>query len=170
MSNFVSDFDGFVNPHDFKAHVVVLDDLNPNKIEIETLNRLVDHHEMSYNIKFGPKGRFTNKSIIMATSNYLPKNLNTRRWAVVEYFPYNIEDHVMSMPLEKARQAICDFFECCPDKLDLRKLKACDNSWIDYDAMQYIIDHGSRARCRIKEFTDGDERMAHKIANMLNNA
>lgn len=30
--NYVSDFDGYTSPHDFNAHLVVLDDFNPNKI------------------------------------------------------------------------------------------------------------------------------------------
>lgn len=105
---------------------------------------------MSYNIKFGPKGCFTNKSVLVATSNYLPKNVNTRRWAVVDYFPYNIEDYILGLSSSKVQQAICDFFECVPDELDLRKLKSNDTSWQDYDALQYIVDHGDRVRCRIK--------------------
>lgn len=52
--------DSFLDPKAFQANFTVLEDLNPNLIAVETLNNLIDKVEMSYNIKFGPKGTFAN--------------------------------------------------------------------------------------------------------------
>lgn len=152
--------DGFINPVDFNAHMTFLDDFNPNRVEVETLNNLIDHHEMSYNIKFGPKGRFTNKSVLVASSNYLPKNVNTRRWSVIEYNSYNAGDHISKLDPEKVHQAIVDLIECCPLKLDFSKLQTPDVSCLNYELLQYIIDHSSRVPSRIIDFVDGDNKKA----------
>lgn len=156
-ANTVTDIkDGFINPSDFNAHMVFLDDFNPNSVEIETLNNLIDHHEMSYNIKFGPKGRFTNDAVIAASSNYLPKNINTRRWSVIEYNSWNVGYHIAQLDPEKVHQAVVDLIECCPLKLDFSKLESPDVSCLNYELLQYIIDNAMRIPSRIIDFVDGD--------------
>ena len=156
-ANTVTDIkDGFINPQDFNSHMTFLDDFNPNRVEVETLNNLIDHHEMSYNIKFGPKGRFTNNSVLVASSNYLPKNVNTRRWSVVEYNSYNVADHVSKLDPEKVHQAVIDLIECCPLKLDFTKLESPDASCLNYELLQHIIDNSMRIPSRIIDFVDGD--------------
>ena len=64
--------DGFLDPKQFNANIVFLQDLNVNKISVETLNNLIDGVEMSYNIKYGSDGTFTNNSMLAITSNYRP--------------------------------------------------------------------------------------------------
>lgn len=96
--------------------------------------------------------------MLVATSNYLPKNVNSRRWAVIDFNSFNVEDMLYTPP-EVAHQAVIDFFECVPDTIDMRKLKCPDTSCMNYELLMYIVDNMDHRPSRIKEFADGDERL-----------
>lgn len=165
-TNVMSELKDFISPHDFHAHLVLFSDVSFDNVQIETLNNLIDHSRMSYNIKFGPKGTFKNDSMLMITSNHLPKNVNSRRWAVIDFNSFNVED-MLYTPQDVAHQAVIDFFECVPDTIDLRKLKCPDTSCMNYELLMYIIDNMDRKPSRIKEFADGNERLKCQLANLL---
>jgi len=157
--------DNYIDPKQFNANIVFLEDLNPNKIDVETLNNLIDHNEMSYNIKFGPKGNFTNNSMLAITSNYRPQNVNSRRWCEIDYMSYNMEDYPENeeMFLEK----MADLFECCPKKFDFNLLKTKKPSAYNFDVMQYIVDHRHHVASRPTEFCEGDSKLLCQMENMF---
>lgn len=152
----------YLNPHDFIANMVVLQDLKTHCVDVELLNCLIDHTTVDYNIKFGPKGQFVNESQLVITSNYRPQNVNTRRWAEIEYLSYNMENRPYDLAV--LRNAVKDMFECAPDMewrlKNADKLASKTPSSVNYDVLQFIAEHGPSAeKCRPTEFFVGETRM-----------
>lgn len=157
--------DGFLDPKQFNANVVFLQDLNVNKISVEKLNNLIDGGEMSYNIKYGASGTFKNKSKIAITSNYRPFNLNTRRWCEILYMSNNMEDQPIDE--EMSMKMMADLFECCPKKFDFNLLKTKKPITCDFRVMQYIVEHRHHVASRPTEFCGGDDKLFHQMKNIL---
>lgn len=157
--------DGFLDPKHFNANIVFLQDLNVNQISVEKLNNLIDGNEMSYNIKYGSNGTFTNNSMLVITSNYRPQNVNSRRWCEIDYMSYNMEDYPENE--EKYLKKIADIFECCPKTFDFTLLKAKKPCAYNYDVMQYIVDHRQRDKSRPREFCDADNKLLCQMENMF---
>lgn len=161
----------FLNPNEFRANFTVIEDLRTPAIEMELLNNLIDRHEMSYNIKFGPKGTFTNSAMLAITSNYRPQNVNTRRWAEIEYFSYNMEDR--SFDYDILREAVKDVFECVPDikwlHANKHVLKSTLPESYNYEVLRFIADHGPTAEtCRPAAFFAGESKiMVDQCKNMF---
>ena len=157
--------DGFLDPKQFNANIVFLQDLNVNKISVETLNNLIDGVEMSYNIKYGSDGTFTNSSMLAITSNYRPQNVNSRRWCEIDYMSYNMEDYPQNEV--KFLEKMADLFECCPKTFDFTLLPAKKPCAYNYEVMQYIVDHRQHIPSRPTEFFEGDSKLICQAENML---
>ena len=157
--------DGFLDPKQFNANFVFLQDLNVNKISVEKLNNLIDGNEMSYNIKYGASGTFRNKAILAITSNYRPYNVNSRRWCEILYMSNNMENEPIDE--DKTMKMMADLFECCPKTFDFTLLKAKKPIACDYRVMQYIVEHRQHVPCRPTEFCEGDDKLFHQMRNVL---
>lgn len=100
-----------LDPSAFDANVAFIRQYKPVKACIEMLNHLTEKLELPYNIKHGPKGKFTNKAELVVSSIHRPpKGENTWRWQVVEYLPCNVETRHYSK--KRCIDAVRDLFEC----------------------------------------------------------
>jgi hypothetical protein len=157
----------FLDPRQFRANLVVLEDLNMNETPVETMNNLIDKNEMSYNIKFGPKGTFVNEADLIVTSNYRPANVNVRRWSVVEYLPMHMMNHPYNE--KEYRQMVRDMMECYPEALDTTPLGdgASQAPKANQDMLNYLIDHRNVQRERPTAFFCGNEKMICQCENLV---
>ena len=159
----------YLDPFDFKNHLVVLEDVRWRDVSPTVLNNLIDRNEMSFNIKGGAKSTFTSSAVLGVTSNERPDR-NVRRFAVVEYASYNVQHRKFDLDAYKA--AVRDAFETCPsfDEDELASFKTGPGN-LDIDACWFIVKNADKGvKMRASEFVfgnDGDKDMLNKIEAMF---